>query len=127
MERDLWDVSQTLSAEHPVCFDEVVGSNGVNSNNLCKADNMDAVDLLPENEVVGEMIFFQQQLLRNAVTLKRQSGQFFVPADFLFQIMIFASLCAIVSALFPASQRFYPLFILLCHMIIVIICCRPAS
>ncbi|KMT20024.1 hypothetical protein BVRB_1g000440 [Beta vulgaris subsp. vulgaris] len=75
MERDLWDVSQTLSAEHPVCFDEGVGSNGVNSNNLCKADNMDAVDLLPENEVVGEMIFFQQQLLRNAVTLKRQSDQ----------------------------------------------------
>lgn len=52
-------VEQNASTEKkfPVCIDEGVSN------------------LFPENEVEGEIIFFQQQLLRNAVTLNHHSDQ----------------------------------------------------
>uniref|UniRef100_A0A803M586 PHD finger family protein n=1 Tax=Chenopodium quinoa TaxID=63459 RepID=A0A803M586_CHEQI len=63
-------MEQTVNAEKKVsvCNDEG-GEREV------KADEMGVSDLSPENELEGEIIFFQQQLLCNTVALKRKSDQ----------------------------------------------------
>ncbi|KAL2893012.1 PHD finger protein rhinoceros [Bienertia sinuspersici] len=71
------DSNGSAEKELPVCIDEDGGSEGVKLEDLSTADAMDILDLSPENEVEGEIIFFQQQLLRNAVALKHQSDRLF--------------------------------------------------
>ena len=46
----------------------------MNLHDLHKAKQAGIIDLCPENEVEGEIIFYQQRLLDNAVVQKRRAG-----------------------------------------------------
>ncbi|XP_021748262.1 uncharacterized protein LOC110714096 isoform X2 [Chenopodium quinoa] len=67
IELESWAMEQTVNAEKKfsVC-------NGEGEEREVKADEMGVSDLSPENELEGEIIFFQQQLLCNTVALKYQ-------------------------------------------------------
>ena len=54
-------------------------SDGENLEQLVKARNTGVLELSPEDEVVGELIYFQNRLLGNAVARKNLSGLFFTP------------------------------------------------
>lgn len=54
-------------------------SDGVNLEQLVMARNRGILDLSPEDEVAGELVYFQHRLLENAVARKNLSGLFFAP------------------------------------------------
>lgn len=59
----------------PVSFVEDERDNGMNMHDLQNAKQDGILDLCPENEVEGEIIFYQQRLLDNAVVQKRHADQ----------------------------------------------------
>lgn len=65
--------------------------NGVDLDELTEARNMGILKLSPADEVEGELIYYQQSLLQNAVVRKRISGLYSV---------LFASLPFIDSCIF---------------------------
>ncbi|KAG6707308.1 hypothetical protein I3843_06G023500 [Carya illinoinensis] len=58
-------------SQHSKCNDTICKSYGLNLEQLIKARKMGALDLSPEDEVEGEIIYFQHRLLGNAVARKQ--------------------------------------------------------
>lgn len=66
--------------------DQTSRCNGVNLDELAEARNMGILKLSPADEVEGELIYYQQSLLQNAVLRKRISGLYSV---FFVSLLIF--------------------------------------
>lgn len=66
-------------SQHSKCSDMICKSYGLNLEQLIKARKMGALDLSPEDEVEGEIIYFQHRLLGNAVARRQFTGLFVVP------------------------------------------------
>lgn len=69
--------------QHSKCSNMICKSDGLNLEQLVKARKMGVLDLSPEDEVEGEIIYFQHRLLGNAVARKQFTGLFLVPLIFL--------------------------------------------
>ncbi|KAK9270103.1 hypothetical protein L1049_025677 [Liquidambar formosana] len=59
--------------QHSACIDMINKYDGINLEQLIKARNMGVLEMSPEDEVEGELIYFQHSLLGNAITRKRFS------------------------------------------------------
>ncbi|KAE8077390.1 hypothetical protein FH972_015958 [Carpinus fangiana] len=57
--------------QHSKCSNMICKSDGLNLEQLVKARKMGVLELSPEDEVEGEMIYFQHRLLGNAVARKQ--------------------------------------------------------
>ena len=62
----------------PKCNNKICNSDGLNLEQLAKAREMGVLDLSPEDEVEGEIVYFQHRLLSNAAARKQFTGLFFV-------------------------------------------------
>lgn len=60
-------------SQHSTCTEMICKSDGENLEQLVKARNTGVLELSPEDEVVGELIYFQNRLLGNAVARKNLS------------------------------------------------------
>ncbi|RVW17721.1 Bromodomain-containing protein 1 [Vitis vinifera] len=60
-------------SQHSTCTEMICKSEGENLEQLVKARNTGVLELSPEDEVVGELIYFQNRLLGNAVARKNLS------------------------------------------------------
>lgn len=60
-------------SQHSTCTETICKSDGENLEQLVKARNTGVLELSPEDEVVGELIYFQNRLLGNAVARKNLS------------------------------------------------------
>jgi hypothetical protein len=68
--------------QHSKCNNMICKSDGLNLEQLVKARKMGVLDLSPEDEVEGEIVYFQHRLLSNAVARKQFTGLFFVLLTF---------------------------------------------
>uniref|UniRef100_A0A2N9FXG7 PHD-type domain-containing protein n=1 Tax=Fagus sylvatica TaxID=28930 RepID=A0A2N9FXG7_FAGSY len=57
--------------QHSKCNNMICKSDGLNLEQLVKARKMGVLDLSPEDEVEGEIVYFQHRLLSNAVARKQ--------------------------------------------------------
>ena len=64
---------------HSTNTDKSPKLDGVDLEQLLEARNSGILELSPEDELEGELIFYQHSLLSNAVARKQFSGLFFVP------------------------------------------------
>jgi hypothetical protein len=64
--------------QHSKFSNMICKSDGLNLDRLVKARKMGVLDLSPEDEVEGEIIYFQNRLLGNAVARKQFTGLFLV-------------------------------------------------
>nr|POF09256.1 protein jade-1 [Quercus suber] len=55
----------------PKCNNKICNSDGLNLEQLAKAREMGVLDLSPEDEVEGEIVYFQHRLLSNAAARKQ--------------------------------------------------------
>lgn len=60
-------------SSHSSCMDTINKSYGVNLEQLVKARKMGVLELSPEDEVEGELIYYQYRLLENTLATKRVS------------------------------------------------------
>lgn len=60
--------------KHPKCCDNFCKSDEVNLEELVKARKMGAREPSPEDEVEGELIYYQNRLLSNVVARKHFTG-----------------------------------------------------
>ena len=97
-------VEPTLSTEQklPVCNDWGNASEAVKFEDLHKTGDLGIFDPSPENEMEGEMIFFQQRLLCSAIALKHQSGQFIAP--------VYLRLFRVLELTLSAQQKLFFFF-----------------
>lgn len=61
-------------SKHPKCCDMVCKSDEANSEQLVKAQKMGVLERCPEDEVEGELIYYQHRLLNNAIARKHFAG-----------------------------------------------------
>lgn len=67
--------------ESPRCKD-MISKSGEDMHQLAKAKKMGVPELSPEDEVEGELIYFQHRLLGNAVARKHCIGLYIVVLSF---------------------------------------------
>ena len=70
--------------KHSKCNDLICSSSEVNPEQLAKAKKLGILKLSPVDEVEGEIIYFQNRLLGNAVARKHFTGPFLFPFIFCF-------------------------------------------
>ncbi|KAM0971666.1 hypothetical protein FF1_019575 [Malus domestica] len=56
--------------KHPKCCDMICKSDEMNLEQLVKAQEMGVLEMSPEDEVEGELIYYQHRLLNNAIARK---------------------------------------------------------
>lgn len=59
--------------QHSACINSICKYDGVKFEQLIKAKDMGVLEMSPEDELEGELIYFQHRLLGNAITRKHQS------------------------------------------------------
>ena len=64
------------------CNNKICNSDWLNLEQLVKARETGVLDLSPEDEVEGEIVYFQHRLLSNAAARKPFTGLFFVLLTF---------------------------------------------
>lgn len=80
--------------KHPKCCDNICKSDEVTLEELVKARKMGAQEPSPEDEVEGELIYYQNRLLSNVVARKHFTG---ICVALLSSVTLFS--------VFPASGR----------------------
>ena len=70
--------------KHSKCNDLICISSEINLDQLAKAKKLGILKLSPVDEVEGEIIYFQQRLLGNAVARKHFTGPFLFSIYLLF-------------------------------------------